>query len=124
MRHRLPSGRRPPPARGATGNLPPATRRSVPPHPGERNEYVLSSLTSELGREVVLERELQLDAVAMEAVGEVFAAAPLELAAEHHVGHRGIKKITQRVLAGLERVRRLRVSVVDILAGIADGTAE
>ena len=48
-----------------------------------------SSLSSKFPREVVLERELHLDAVALESVREVLAAAPLEFAADHHVRHRG-----------------------------------
>ena len=60
----------------------------------------MSSLASELVREVVLERELHLEAVALEAVGEVLAAAPLELAADHHVRHRVVEQVAERVVAG------------------------
>src|SRR5262245_61672859 len=82
--------------------------------------YVESSLASEFPREVVFERELQLESVALEAVREVLAPAPLELTAEHHVRRRVMEQVPQHVVAAVERVRRLRVAVVDVLHRITE----
>src|SRR6185436_1041945 len=93
--------------------------------PRQQEAFVLSlSLSSELPREVVLERELHLDPVAVETVGEVLASSPLILPADHHVRYRRVEQITEEVLPGLERVGSLAVSVVDVLARIADRSRE
>src|SRR6476619_7798892 len=89
-----------------------------------RAGYVLSSSASELPREVVFERELDLEPVALEPIGEVLATAPLQFAAHHHVRGRIIEHVTKRVLADPEGVRRLPIGVVVVLPRIPDRAAE
>src|SRR5436189_5696241 len=79
------------------------------------------SLSSELVRAVVLERELHLQPIALEPVREVLAAAPLEFAAHHHVLGRVIQKVSECVMAHPEGVRRLAVGIVVVLHRVADG---
>src|SRR4051812_41866828 len=74
-------------------------------------------LASELGRKVVLERELQLESVGTETVREIRPSSPLQLGADHRIRHRRVEQVAERVLAGLERGGRLSVCVVDVLAG-------
>src|SRR5262252_609362 len=86
--------------------------------------HVESSLASELHREVVFERELNLQSVAVKTVRVVLPAAPLELAADHDVGSRVVEDVAERVLPGLERIRRLGVGVVVVLPRIAERAGE
>ena len=83
-----------------------------------------TKLASKLVREVVLERELQLEPVGAESVREVGPASPLQLNAGHRIRHRRVEQVAEKVLAGLECVGRLSVAVVDVLAGIADRRGE
>src|SRR5262245_31197101 len=82
------------------------------------------SLSSKLPREVVFERELDLETVAVEPVREVLAAPPLELAADHRVRHRVVEQVAECILSILEGIRRLRIGVVVVLARVADRAAE
>src|SRR4029079_5704552 len=95
-----------------------AIRASAQARPVTRLRRI--SLPSQFPREVVFERELQLEAVGVEAIGEVLPAAPLQLDAGHHVRHRRIENVAERVLAVLERVGRLAVAVVVVLPRVAD----
>src|SRR5262245_33260080 len=83
-----------------------------------------SWLASNFVREVVLERKLQLHAVAMEAVGEVLPASPLEFAAEHDVWHWGAKQIAEDIMAAVVGVRCLAGGVVDVGHRVAERAGE
>src|SRR6187397_2925128 len=83
-----------------------------------------SLLASELPREVVFERELDLETVTLESVREVLAPAPLQLAAEHHVRRRRVEEVAERVFSDAESVRSLSVGVVVVLERIADRAGE
>src|SRR3954466_9155620 len=89
-----------------------------PPRPtGRRARNVVcmdSWLSSDLVREVVLERKLHLRAVALEAVGEVLATAPLKLAAEHHVWYRSAEQVAEKIVAAPVCVGRRVIGVVDV----------
>src|SRR5262252_1686630 len=105
-------------------------RRWRPPRPGRAAicashvEKFESSLTSYLHTEAVFQRELQPEIADRETVGEVFAVDPLKLAAHHHVLRRSTEQVDERVLAVLERVRRLGVAVGDVHARVAYGAGE
>ena len=49
-----------------------------------------------------------------EPVQEILAVTPLHFAAGHHVFHRVIQQVCQRVLAVLKRVCPLTVAVLDV----------
>src|SRR5688572_28926516 len=89
----------------------------------ERCTFVIT-LPSELVREVVFERELQLQPVAVEVVQEVLASSPLELRANHDVRDRVVEQVAEHVLARLERVWRLTIRVVDIHPRVTERAAE
>src|SRR5262249_42969766 len=82
--------------------------------------WALISTSYDLRGEAVLERELQAVVVDRETVGEILPARPLELAADHHVLDRRAEQVRRRVLADVERIRRLRVAVADVDARVAD----
>src|SRR6186997_2615573 len=80
-------------------------------------------LSSELLREVVFERELHLETVAVEAVREVLAPPPLQLAAEHDVRRRIVQEVADKVVPTPVSIRRLRIAVVDVGHRVAERAA-
>ena len=83
-----------------------------------------SSLPSELGREVVLERELDLEAVALEAVGEILVDGPT--GAPHPSSRSGPGcRAGCPARTGRHGMRRgLCLAVVVVLARVADRAGE
>src|SRR5204863_2098607 len=102
----------------------PPRRRHQPATAAVRTVSLKPWSSSQLVREVVFERELHAEVVRTEPVAEVFALAPLQLAADHDVLHRRIQEVEDRVLTVLERVRRLPVAVVDVDARVTDRAGE
>src|SRR5437762_3426873 len=84
----------------------------------------LIAVACELLRETVLDCELEPVVAGVEAIAEVVAVRPLELAARHYVRHRRSEEIDGRVLTGLECCRCLEIAIVDVDTRIPDRARE
>src|SRR4029078_4377881 len=104
--------------RGARGNSASAATTRAEARPVLRVCRVI--LASKFPREVVFERELQFEPVAVEPIREVLSAAPLQLAPDQDVGRGIVEDVAERVVPAPEGIRGLTVGVIVVLERVAD----